>query len=168
MKRNFNRLCLSVCVCILTGTVSAQQTMMMGNVTDMGGNPIKGAAVCLKSRQFKAATISDISGLFASDLLPRGHYTITIISGGKELKAGSIFLEANTTPQKYYHLTINEKNKAMVVATTDNPFMEAKLGDIAKNDLRYDLPRNRGRIYFLDTKDTIKIDHIRSDTKSAK
>jgi hypothetical protein len=143
----FYRVLASFCVLIgVAATSHAQQTMLMGKITDAQKKPIPGAVLHLQGKDNKdRMATSDNMGLFTSTLIPAGKYKAYIGLGKERLKAGKIVLSASRS-KKYFHFTLTENKKVTVTTSARNPYMETKLNEVAAKDNQYDFPNHKWRI----------------------
>ncbi len=143
MSLRINQICLTVALyafAFICNPVLAQNTMLMGKISDVHNQPVKGASLYLRELQDKPVAVSDDEGLFTSTMLPIGDYKVRIEANGKELQADNIQLSGK---KEYFYFTLTGKKKVTTTISDDSPYMKARLSMIKANDQWFDAPVSR-------------------------
>ena len=124
---------------VQTGQISfAQNSIFMGKVVDESNKPVPGARIKVsKTGTIVAEVEADNDGLYYTQLLPSGYYVVDIIVHDKRVKARKVFLKEQDQVRWYYNFKLSGE-KAELILTAHDPFMEHKLGKIAEKPVLFD------------------------------
>jgi hypothetical protein len=127
---------------VFAGQISfAQNSIFMGKIVDENNKPVPGAKVQVSKAGYIIAEVSaDNDGLYYTQLLPSGYYKVDIIADDKLVKAKRVFLKEQDKIRWYYNMKL-AGDKAEVIVTADNPFMEHRLSLVEERELFYDSER---------------------------
>ncbi len=116
-------------MCICTGGVYAQNSILAGILTDEYGVPVKGATLRVSKAGKAIEAISDDDGLFYTRLLPSGTYHLDVITDRKMLNAKRIYLPPTNKKRVFFYIKVVDDH-VRISADGQDPFMKNKLGKI--------------------------------------
>ncbi len=123
---------------LLSYVSAAQQSLLMGRITDDQDNPVRGAIVHLSYKSTVFEVRSDDDGMFYTQLLPTGNYHLRAFSGRKDYNAGKIYFVSDGI-KRYYLLKMKDA-RLNVVVTEKDVFAEVQLNKVNAGSILWDLP----------------------------
>ncbi len=133
---------LSLLACALTGF--AKQYPLMGKIQDATGKPVNPTKVTVEGNGKAEIAWLKSDGLYYTNLLPDGKYSIKIVSGAVTC-TGTVTLNTSDAAKSDKPVFYNFRlygNKAVVVTTTEDPFALVALERAKEQEMSIDAPIN--------------------------
>ena len=118
--RSVYSLLLAALATLSANISEAQNSILMGKITNGHDKPVVGAVVRLsKPGSVAVETTSDKDGLYCTQQVQADKYNVTIVVGGKAMKANSVTLLPMDKDKKYYNFTLSGGKLSMDETATD-------------------------------------------------
>jgi hypothetical protein len=135
---------LIIFLLVLSAQLSfAQNSIFMGKIIDESSKAVPGARIKVsKAGTIVAEVEADNDGLYYTQLLPSGYYVVDIIVHDKRVKAHKVFLKEQDRVKWFYNFKLMGE-KAELILTANDPFMQHKLGKIEEEPTLFDFGGKR-------------------------